>query len=319
MSSLQQVGGKVREISLQVYQDVYNSLTGKTEVLTKMFYEAHHVSLDDIERLHRDFEILLEQYSCAISNCYISVRYCNGKAEGFSGFNRFKLDGVKKSIATEKVEIEYDFLLILPKTEEAKPYKLVVGIRSTLGVVHRMHVTKASEAEKSIFYGLDTGTARFELHYVDLAVARSVEALVEDWYRSLRKRGNELNRKLLETAVASVPTFSRILLLGCAAYLALFLFRDNVETAQGLFSSGVSAATGLMIAAVISLPLANYLRIQLIRSKLHSTVKLGDADQQLIDGSAGNTVKNVGKMLLGLLGGIISSIISVYVVAMIGM
>lgn len=143
----------------------------------------------DIERLHKDFEIQLEQYDCTVTNCHVSVKYCNGKSEGFSGFNRFKLNGVNKSSPTENIDIKYDFLVLLPKTNEAKPYKLIVGIRSTLGVVQRLYESRASKAETNFFFQLERATARLEIHYVDLAVARSLEALVEDWYKSLRTKG----------------------------------------------------------------------------------------------------------------------------------
>lgn len=313
------VGSDGNPVSLQVYQDVYNSMTGKTEVLQRLFFEAHQVEMNDIERLHRDFEVQLEQYDCKVTNCHVSVRYCNGKSEGFSGFNRFKLDGVNKSSATENVEIEYDFLVLLPKTKEAKPYKLVVAIRSTLGVVQRLDETGATETERSFFFQLERGTARLEIHYVDLAVARSLEALVEDWYKSLSKRGGTTQRKIKDFLTAVVPTFSRLTIVAASAFLAHFLLVGRTETNPSLFSAGIIAGASIAMAGIIAIPTSNYLRKQVERAIPYSVITLGRADSLLVESSKNNLFKLGASALSKLVGAIGLGLLTTYVATKIGM
>lgn len=305
--------------SLQIYQDVYNSMTGKTEVSNKFFYEAHQVTLLDIERLHQDFGTLIEQYHCTATSCHISVKYCNGKSEGFSGINRFKIGGINKSVATESIDIEYDFLVLLPKTSEPKPYKLVVSVRSTLGVVERHRITCATEAEMNIFFHLERGTAKMEVHYIDLAICRSIEALVDDWFISLRKEGSALRRRVKDIIAHTVPVFTRVTMIGASAGLSYYFLRDHVTDNDKLFSSGLSATTAIMISAVIAIPIANYFRKQVDRAISHSTIVLGDADLHLLNKSKSNMLKLVSGTVLKWLGAIALGLITTYCAIRLGL
>lgn len=194
-----------------------------------------------------------------------------------------------------------------------------MGVRSTLGVVRRMDETKATEAERGLFFNLDRGTARIELHYVDLAVARTLEALVEDWYRSLQKHDSEARRKVLDFAASTAPVLSRLTVIGCSAVLASFLLTGNIGSRSELFSSGLSAGAALMMAGVISIPLANYLHKQVVRARAHSIIQLGEADRRLTTQSRQGAVKKFGMTVLSWVGAVSLGLLTTYIATQIGL
>lgn len=307
------------EISLQVLQDIYHSVTGNTEVATRLFHDAHQVTLADFERLHRDFGKCVEQYHCHLSQCNIAARYCDGKTDKFSGFNRFKLDGVSNTSPTESIEFEYNFLVLLPKTKEAKPYKVVVGVRSTLGVVQRMAETKASEPEKNLFYAFERGTARMEIHYVDRAVARSLEALVEEWYKSLRKEKDSMIMKAKKSVSPSVPAIFKSTVIVFTAFALIYFLDKEISTGSGLFRLGIGSAAALMMAYAIATPVSNYVKIQLDRTINHSTILLSDADKRLKADEAGTLLRVAARTLFGWISTIAGALFIAKLTSMVGL
>ncbi len=168
------------EVSLQVIQDVYNDITGRTERLGRYFFDAHRIEFSDIENLHRSIEALMEQYHCMGSNCSITVRYIDDKTERVSSFQKFAAQGTTRNECVEEFELEYNFLIILPKTNEARPYTLEVGLRNTMALPKKMENLQASDIQRRISFESMRLTGRMTIEYVDLAVARSIEAQVED-------------------------------------------------------------------------------------------------------------------------------------------
>jgi len=125
-------------ISFQTYQDVYSRITGRSEKVKRLFFDKHTVKLDHIINLNHTIKQGVEQYTCNSSSVTISVEYVDGTSERWSGFEKFRMQAPTKSICAEAVEIEYDFLLTLPKLDDPRPYKLVIGLRSEAGFQTRI-------------------------------------------------------------------------------------------------------------------------------------------------------------------------------------
>lgn len=124
MEILPDSGGQSTEVSLQVYQQVYNDLTGKSEHLRRLWLDPHVITASDLEQLHQRLEQCAEQYRMLASHVQVSVTYNNQESERFSSFEKFVRTGLERNNPTEEVELVYDFLLELPKVQEAKPYRI---------------------------------------------------------------------------------------------------------------------------------------------------------------------------------------------------
>lgn len=304
--------------SLQVVQDIYNDLTGKTEASSRLFFDAHVASLSDLENLHAVVEQSLEQYNFTVSNCSVTVKFCDGKSENFSGFAKFKRFGTSRSLPTVEVEFEYDFLIILPKTSEAKPYKMVVGLRSGIGVIERFKHTNATETEKSMYFELQSGTARFEIHYVDLAVARSLEAVVEEWYRGLKKAPLRKLTALMKSVSRAIPSVIRSLVAAAALWVSFAMLHETVIYNMDLFRALLVSAAATGISLSFSVPISGYIARVIERSRPSSAIMISKADSELYEVTKNSTGIAVVKAIASGLGAILLGLVSAYIGALIG-
>lgn len=304
--------------SVQVIQDVYNKLTGRTEVAARFFFDAHLVEISDLRTLHKSLEAAIEQYQCTASSCFVSVKYSDGKSERFSGFARFEKFGVERSIATVEVELEYDFLILLPKTQEPKPYKVEIGIRSGIGIVEGFRLTDTSETEKEMYFQIKSGTARLEIHYVDLAVSKALEATVEDWYRGLRKRAGSSFLKSLRQWNSAVPTAMRLLLLITTLAAGFALTSSLVSDYKSLFAAGVSLFGAVSVVSLLGAPIGNSIRKSIDRSGPLSAICLSKVDDELMKKSNSSGKVIAFKAVLSVVGTIVLGLVSAYIGSLLG-
>ncbi|ARE41498.1 hypothetical protein RGUI_3357 [Rhodovulum sp. P5] len=275
------VTGTGRSVSIQVVQDVYNSLTSKIEHISQLFFDHHRTDAHAIANLHRIIEQTLEQYTCEASGCTVAVRYSNSQVERFSSMERFMAQGLNRNISTENVEIDYDFLILLPKTKEAKPYNVSVGLRSTLGVVNRFRIKDATEGEKNIFYELETGTARADIQYVDLAVARNFEAQIEDWFSGLPKSRQSAFGHLTKVLAPATPVVVKALAASASCYFSFAFLSDSVSDSHSLFTACLISFAAISASLAAASPLSVWAKKAISRSGPYSLVCLSEADKAL--------------------------------------
>lgn len=313
------VGAEVAGVpSLQVYQDVYNSLTRKTETLVRFFFEKHIVSINDLQNLHSFLEQAVEQYQVNASSCSVVVRYADGKSERFSSFGRFTTLGLQRTIPCVDIEIEYNFLILLPKSQEAKPYKVEVGLRSGVGIIESFKITNATETEQAMYFDLHSGTARLDISYVDLAVARALQATIEDWYKSLRKQGQNRVWSILRKYSNFLIAGARVLCIWITLVLFLKFSEDSFFGSSNLFEALISLSAAVISVYILSQPLLGLLRKTLDRSVTSSIVILGPADQDLFDRQAATLGRAAIKMVASGLASIVLGVLSAWLAVKLG-
>jgi hypothetical protein len=285
------------EISFQAAQDLYYTLTGRSERINNFYYDHHCPSFEDFEQLHAIVEQAIEQYDCKISNLLITVRYSNGKSEKFSGIERFRTQALNRRNATEEVEFQYDFLIVLPKTQEAKPYKVIVSLRSTLATIQATRARVNGDQELDIMLRLAPATARLVIEYIDLAVARTFEAHIDEWYKSLRKigrRANWLSAKLAGTAEVIIRS---IALLFCAAAL-IIIVRDDVGEPREMFAAIVMSVAVLSVVRIVVFPVSHKVERWLRLVSNQCAIILSESDKALVDAYLKSPFMTWGKVVL---------------------
>jgi hypothetical protein len=302
-----------RQISLQLVQDVYNDLTGKTESSSRLFFDAHIASLDDLENLHHMISQAVEQYDCTVMNFSMNVRLCDGKSENFSDYSKFKMLGTNRNRATTEIALEYDFLILLPKTSEAKPYKLVVRLRSGIGVIDGFKHTNATETEQTMYFQLHSGTGRFDIHYVDLAVARSLEAVVEDWYRGLSKAPSNKFLAVVRSNGRWIPSVVRSCIVGSVLGLSYYMSPDTINSSSELFRAILISAVTCGVALSFSVPVAAEARKLIDRSKPPSALLISKADTTLYEMQKNNPLKALLKATLSSFAVVALGLITTYI------
>lgn len=267
--------------SLQVYQDVYNSITNRTESLKCIKHDPHVVRFDDIKNLHYLIEQVIEQYDCRTSSLTVTVSFVANKSESFSSFQKFEAFALSRADCVDEIDLEYDFFIVLPKTKEPKAYNIKIGIRSTLAVVEGFRVNNATEAEKSLFHMYTQGTMRLAISYVDIAVARSLESCVLEWYRGLEKSTSFSFGRFRKFFAPSIGLIVRSLPIAVAAFFLFLNARENVVSNEQLFASGLIAFVVLMISSFMANRVASRIEKEVSRLAPLSVILLSKSDENL--------------------------------------
>lgn len=268
------------EVSFQVYQDIYNSITGRSERLSKFFLDPHVLKMNDVAQLRHAISQTLEQYSHSELSCRVAVSYGDGKTETFSGIDRFVLQAPAAQQAVHDIDIVYSFFLVLPKTQEPKSYKLVVSLRSEIAAIERMDHTKATFAERQMYFNLSRATSKVEIEYVDLAVARNLEATVETWYSALHKRNVTLLKggRLVAKAVSILL---RPLIYVSVTFAFLFFAELQAVDQTNLFFYLMVFICSLFVVAPLSAQIEKFISNWINLVGCHSMILFSDADKRL--------------------------------------
>ena len=112
-------------VSMQMVQDVYNEITGKTENISKSYRLHHKTLLVDLEQLNIKIHQLYEQYNIIENNCNVTLYHVDDCKEIYSSFERFRFGDKSSLSSVENIRLQYNFLILLPKTNRPQPYKLV--------------------------------------------------------------------------------------------------------------------------------------------------------------------------------------------------
>lgn len=80
-----------KTVPVQLVQQIYREITGKTERLGKSYDQNILLELDDVLNMNHAFEHALEQYNVEAKNCLISVFHTDDTHERHSSFERFAM------------------------------------------------------------------------------------------------------------------------------------------------------------------------------------------------------------------------------------
>lgn len=173
-------------VSLQVLQDIYHELTGKTEDVSKSYSDSFQIVHADFEQLHHRVSQCCEQYSITASSCHIKVYYTNDTQETYSTFEQFRNFNAGSSSSIESVFIKYNFLILLPRLNQPQSYTLSVRTASRISIERKMRDEMPFHVPKILrVMGGRTGVVTVE--YVDYVVARTLLNVVDEWFKTLPK------------------------------------------------------------------------------------------------------------------------------------
>jgi hypothetical protein len=170
-------------VSFQTLQDIYNELTGKTEEIENTYKIKYKIQLVDIEQLYIKIQQSFEQYNVTSSSCSITVFFVKGTKEVFSSFERFKLFNSSSRSETERVFINFNFMIILPKTKRVQQYEIKINLSSNLGVSKK--VREDMGGSESIFRLLIGQTAQISIKYIDYLVDKNFLDTIDEWIKCL--------------------------------------------------------------------------------------------------------------------------------------
>jgi hypothetical protein len=222
------------QISLQTLQSIYYELTGKTEELSKSFDEPFQIEAEDLYQLHYKLTQTMEQFNVKGGNLNIKLFYINDTTDSFSSFERFKAFNAGSSSPVESVLFTYNFMVLLPKTNQPQSYTISIRIASRIAIERRMKKEMPFDVPK-IFKLMGGRVAQVSIKYVDYTVARNLLNTTDEWFSTLRKSQCSETFKFIKKNSGLLPIISRYF-VGAVSFIILvsnmyrFILPYSVET-----------------------------------------------------------------------------------------
>lgn len=171
----------------QVAQAIYNTVTGKTEILSKGYSENYEVSSESITQLYAKVIQTYPQWEVISRNENITIFHIDNDKQVFSSIERFQIYDKSITSPIESINIVFNVLLSLPNTDKPQPYKISVNINSKIAMLHKASSNRSGHI---LFKLLSNQVINVSIEYVDYIVARNILTSVESWIDDI-----EVNKK----------------------------------------------------------------------------------------------------------------------------
>jgi hypothetical protein len=276
--------GANSQVSMQVLQDIYNDITGKTEKLSQTYTDSHFIEMEDLLQLNSKIRQMYEQFHIVSENCNVTVYHSNDAKERFSSFERFKIYDGSSLNPVESVSLEYDFLIVLPRLDRPQPYKINITLNSRVGLMQR--AKKEGGVADGFFHYMASRTAVVEIDYIDYAVARNFKSAIDQWMSSLKVKDT---RWLMNKFKSVSEYFSHIFRNSTVLFVAASFcmgatgwFEKSQQSFSSLFLISVVAFSSIYVASNIAAKLGSLTERWVDTSLGLSYVKLNRGDENAI-------------------------------------
>lgn len=311
--------GDNASVSMKLVQSIYNEITGKTETLSKVFRDNHEIEFIDIKQLHTKICQLYEQYNVVSKNCSITVYHVNDCKEQFSSFERFEFYDSSNTNPSENIRLEYNFLIILPETKKAQPYKITIDLHS------RVALRKKAEGEhgiaRQIIRLIASKTGNIEIDYVDYTVARNFMITIDQWYKSVNKNKSSNIVGYLQDKSSHFQFIFKVL-TSLIVTSTIFYNRESFiqenSSIDTLFSAGLVSFSAIYLSGIIAAKFGNSCEQAIDSHQAISGLILNRGDKIALDDFKQANRKSKIKALLSITGVIIVNIFSTLIIGFLG-
>lgn len=220
-------------VSIQVLQNIYHELTGKSEEISKFYDESFHFTFGDFKQLNHRVRQICEQYNICSSNCAVNVFYVNDTKDTFSSFERFEAFNAGSTSAVESILLTYNFLIILPKLNQPQSYTVSIRVASSVAIERKMNEFMF-EVPKIFKLMGGPRTAVVSVKYIDYAVARTVLNTIDEWFMALAKSRSGTTWKFVRKHTDWIPLVTRYVAGLSAAIVMYFLVPYYLSSSSSL-------------------------------------------------------------------------------------
>ena len=272
-----------QRVSMQLLQQMYKEVTGRTERMTRRFDCNHRAEFADLENLNAKIDHLLEQYHVAEKNCTVTFFHTNDSTERYSSFDRARAFEQASLSPVENVRVEYDFLIILPVAKKPQPYKIVIDVHSRAAISEKIRAKSGFEAK--YFVALSEGSGAVAIEYVDYAVARNMMEAIAQWFEGLAQ---ESTPRLLSFCKKWSHHFSWWLKYLTAISLAFFFLRgfEGTNSSNGvgsIFYYGAVSFFSVYIISGLAFNLGNIIESGVDGYQPLSYLKINRGDEKIVN------------------------------------
>lgn len=192
-------------MSFKLAQAFYSEITGKAEKISEKFVKSFILTIENIEQLHQRIIQSTTQYNVVSANVSFSVEYQNDSSERFSSIERFKTHAGSKGVPVEEVDINYNFLFILPGTQKPQEYRINIRLISRVVKLEDLR-EKTEDMPFSVpLWQYDNElTCRASIDFIDITVANAFMSVIKTW-------NNALDEVDTHTIIKKIRPYSRYL------------------------------------------------------------------------------------------------------------
>lgn len=304
------------EISMQVFQAVYNEITGKSEKMAKDFDLNFQIDASHLNQLYSMLTQAVEQYRVVSQSCSISVYHHSYRAQHFSSFERFNIYDQTIPSPTTKVVLEFAFLLHVPKHDKPQHYEIRVELLS--GITIHSDFTETVPVELWDIFPRRSG--HVSLKFVDYMVGQNLMNVIDRWFTSLDIRttsntAQKLNKWSKQTSALIQTTLLLITTWAAAKISHSYLTPPNTTLAT-LSIVLIWSATALYILHKASTSISSQIKIHFKKCFEASAIILNTSDKKAVEeftkSNRNQFIKGISKAALSILYGVITTIISHY-------
>ncbi|WP_133819854.1 hypothetical protein [Tahibacter aquaticus] len=306
------------KVSIQVLQNIYYELTGKSEDVSKAYSDPFQIEFSDLEQLNYRVTQCCEQYNVRASSCSATIFYVKDSKETFSSFDRFRAFNAGNSSSVESVLIAYDFMILLPKVGTIQNYNLSVRLSSRIAVEGQMAKGMLIDVPR-MFRTFGARTAIVSVKYVDYIVARNLLDTVDSWLDSVPKESASRLWKSVVRKSHYIPLISRYFVGIVAALIAIEysgLFVKSDATIRDGASFVVASLVGIFAFYRLAFHIGRAAESSLDRWSELSYLSLTAGDKAAIRSARAENSKSVLVAILKFVGAMSSSILAKFAAAL---
>lgn len=267
----------------QIAQALYNAVTGKTESISKRYFDNYEVNNSSIVQLYRKLTQTYVQWQVIEKNENITVFHVDDNKQVFSSIERFQLYDKSTTSPVQNINLTFNILLALPNIEKPQPYKITVDITSKVALRH--HAKLKGRSQNLILKLFRGDIISVKVEYVDYTVARTMLSTIDSWISEI-----ELNKKnkfidLLQRKSHWFSPLSSAIMFLISAYVCYYLvdiinleYEQNIILLKYLIST--IGITGLFF--FIGGILGRFLEISIDRIDDISYISLNKGDNKIL-------------------------------------
>lgn len=235
-------------VSVQLYQDIYNQITGKNEELLVFTKKPIRVDFEDIRQLDIKVRQILEQFQVISLNAVFTIFFDKNQKETHSSIERFSMLNSATSSCTESVVIKYDFSIVLPQTARPQAYSISIRVINRITAKKKIIEEFPIAMPRGFANMFITKTCEIRIEYVDYMVARTISTAFNEWVDALDESPNSKYLKMARRFSHFIPGIFKNISLCVVSAIIYFLLPDLIGVGKSAADiSGFALLTFLFI------------------------------------------------------------------------
>lgn len=167
--------------SIQLYQQIYQHITGTTEKTKYTCSDNLLIDLDEIKQIHNKINQLCDMHHIISSNETVTVLHSKDRKEQFTSFEKFVLLSGANASPTTNVILKYNYAICPANTNKPNHYVITVRLTSRIAMQKEMEESAPPFIRGRIVTFMIADAAEITVEYADYIVARSFVEAFKDW------------------------------------------------------------------------------------------------------------------------------------------